>query len=733
MQQEHESVISSQNEKKGENQTRKGKVTKKSGKRIGFNYIIYKSLKKSQKNDVMKCIYIKGLLNFGICVVKEGTLGDSLDKQGRDIKDRLIWQKQLHEKLQDKVRVPKYLDSFEENGNYYLVIEHIRGESLIHALKKSSKWLRDSLILRNKRGLKFLKILLQIIDLLEKLHDEQIVHRDASSNNFMITPNGKIAIIDLELSYSLEQDFPSPPFQLGTHGFMSPQQLATQTPTLEEDIFALGANIFQMWTYISPSKIIDTDYDALISKINFFIPDQEIANVISKCLSPKVNTRPTLSEIKSCITSYANIQSNTKRTLTEPHLFDKQEMLDTIQATITSYSSPLFADPEKGWFADTGRENSPGKDKFEKAWFASFSEGVAGIIYMISIAKEAGFNIENTYPFIQKGLDLIEKKYIIEKTSSSPSLHFGASGIAVSLFVAQQSGLIKSDLNYSSWITELLDRENENLDITEGISGQGIALLTCLPIIENSVLSDRIHRYAQLLLSTQEKNGTWLTNTDKKDKKISKGLSTGISGYAYFLLEYARHFNNAEALGKAEITLNWVNKNLKYNSGNRFWSSRKEINPWFAAGIAGIALPFISAYTITQNTKYRTFATKLLSNYREKAINNSLSQQNGISGLGEIYLDAFKAFDDSLWLEKADWIAQNILHLSKSTSKNGRYWLVEHEKSPTACFMSGNSGILHFLIRYCSAENGKFGIPLLSIYKGLNNKQKNLIPNTLLT
>ncbi len=41
------------------------KAEKKSGKRIGFNYIILKSLKESKKNDVVKCIYIKGITNFG--------------------------------------------------------------------------------------------------------------------------------------------------------------------------------------------------------------------------------------------------------------------------------------------------------------------------------------------------------------------------------------------------------------------------------------------------------------------------------------------------------------------------------------------------------------------------------------------------------------------------------------------------------------------------------------------
>src|SRR5262245_11680436 len=113
-----------------EENTVKGKAEKKNGKRIGYNYIILKSLKESQKNDVVTCLYIKSLTDFGICVIKEGSYGDSKDKHERDIKDRLLWQKKLHEKLQNKVRIPRLLGSFEENGNFYLVIERIRGRSM---------------------------------------------------------------------------------------------------------------------------------------------------------------------------------------------------------------------------------------------------------------------------------------------------------------------------------------------------------------------------------------------------------------------------------------------------------------------------------------------------------------------------------------------------------------------------------------------------------------------------
>ncbi|WP_315816514.1 hypothetical protein [Paraflavitalea speifideaquila] len=65
-----------------------GKVEKKAGKRVGYNYIIVKSYKESQKNDVVKCLYIKSLTNWGFCVIKEGVMGiRKIMKEGISLTD----------------------------------------------------------------------------------------------------------------------------------------------------------------------------------------------------------------------------------------------------------------------------------------------------------------------------------------------------------------------------------------------------------------------------------------------------------------------------------------------------------------------------------------------------------------------------------------------------------------------------------------------------------------------
>jgi serine/threonine protein kinase len=713
-------IINPETEENISGEKPKGKVVKKSGQRIGFNYIIYKSLKESQKNDVMKCFYIKGLFNFGTCVIKEGTLGDSKDKHGRDIKDRLVWQKDLHEKLQGKVRIPRYLGSFEENGNYYLVIERIKGESLVHMFKKHNKVLRESVISRNKLGREFLGYFLKIIDLMELLHQNNVVHRDASSNNFMLTPGGKIALIDLELSYSLDQQFPSPPFQLGTHGFMSPQQIATLTPTPQEDIFALGANIFQMWTYISPSKIVDTTYEKLIKKIHFFIPDQKVAEIVTLCMHPDPDRRPTLQEIRKVIHDYKrNYNTKTYRTQSLPHFHDKQEILDIIQKSISTYSTPWLADPEKGWFADNMKDAPGDKDKINKAWFGSFHQGVAGVIYMLSKAKSVGIDVDVTLPFVQKGLDLIEQKYINRKSSTSPSLHFGSSGIAATITTAIHAGLLEFQPKYVEWIHTLLDKENKGLDIFNGISGQGIANMICAPIIRDKDLLEKPSEYVQHLLSLQQEDGSWIIFPKSKKKKVHKGFGIGMSGIIYFLFEYAQRFNDKQAIAGAERGLEWLIGKATHRKDSIYWpsSSGKDPNAWWTLGNAGIAMAFIKGYALTSNPKYKKFATGALFYHKEKGINNSLSQTNGLCGLGEIYLDAYQVFKDPMWLQRADWVVQNILHLQKTHPTHGLYWLTEHEKQPAPSFMTGNSGVLHFLLRYCYPD--KIDAPMSSdtLYK----------------
>lgn len=698
----------------------KGKVVKKAGKRVGYNYIIVKSYKESKKNDVVKCLYIKSLSNFGFCVIKEGTYGDTKDKHGRDIIDRLKWQKELHKLLQDKIRMPRVLGSFAENGNYYLVIEHIKGKALQKVAAENKKELRQSLIHGGKLGRRFLNYLIQIAGILEKLHEQQIVHRDATPNNYMITPGGKVALIDMEMCYSLSTQYPSPAFALGTFGYMSKEQEVTSTPTTAEDIFALGAIILQLWSGVAPLKLTNEPFDALNTKVPFFIPDQRIAEIVLQCFHPEPDKRPDAGTIKNVLAQYqADLLKKVSRPQNKTVLYTREQIIATVQDVINTMATPLFADAEKGWFADDMKEkDAADKHKLLKNYYASFNRGDSGIIYMLSQPKKVGMDVSPVMPFVQKGLDRIKEKYIDRLEVKNPGLLFGCDGIAATLATAIKHELIEPDQIYIDWIGKLLEKENEDLSIINGVAGQGLANLIARDFISPKIATNRLQQQVKQIIEKQETAGNWVHSysrqkfTKRKTPQTIKGFAEGMAGYIYFLLEYGHTFQDTESRTSAERGLQWMMKMAFRKNGTIQWknSKDKEYKFWWADGTAGIAFAFIKAYEVTGNPIYKEYATGTLQNTPQDIIHSNISQYSGLSGLGEVYLEAWRVFKQEQWLQRAGWIAQVIMHQLKQHPKHGPYWLIEGERLPVANFMIGNSGVVHFLLRYCYSE--EIGFPM---------------------
>lgn len=699
----------------------KGKVEKKAGKRVGYNYIIVKSYKESQKNDVVKCLYIKSVTNWGFCVIKEGSYGDTKDKEGRDIIDRLKWQQQLHEQLQDKVRMPRLLGHFKESGNYYLVIEHIKGKPLYKACDEKKRELRQGLITGNKIGMRFLDYLIQIAAILETIHKEGIVHRDATPNNYMITSGGKVVLIDMEMCYSVPRQFPTPAFQLGTYGYMSSQQEATKIPTTAEDIFALGAIMLQMWSGISPFKLTNEPIVELNKKIAFFIPDQQVVNLVTQCLLPEDYRRPDATQVLLALKQYkADIKNKIARPVNPQGFYTREEVLATVQDVINTLATPLLADVDKGWFSDDLKPPpAENKHKLRKQWYASFSRGSMGVVYVLARAKAAGLDIGANEPFIEKALEMVKRKYIDRIGRAATGLHFGSDGIAAALASTIREGLLEASEERLEWIDQLLEKSSISKDIGYGVTGQGIANLVSKSFVSPLQLQERLLSYAELLISKQYPEGCWINGyyrqkyTKRKKKRVTRGFTEGMVGIVFFLLEHGYCYQHQPSKDAAQRGLQWLIKKARHKKGGIEWRSARgnELGYGWAEGTAGIALTFIRAFQLTNVLVYRKYAEKTLYSIPADITDGNISQDNGLSGIGEVYLEAWRVFNNKEWFNRATWIAQVIMQQKKLHPKYGTYWLVKGEREPVANFMIGNSGVIHFLLRYCYP--GKIGFPLM--------------------
>ena len=110
--------------------------------------------------------------------------------------------------------------------------------------------------------------------------------------------------------------------------------------------------------------------------------------------------------------------------------------------------------------------------------------------------------------------------------------------------------------------------------------------------------------------------------------------------------------------------------------------------------------------------RYKAAASEALLFNPKYIVSNYLGLGNGLSGLGEVYLEAFQVFKEAEWLERAEHIVR-VLSISYYSNPNGSiYWHEGNSSQPATDLLNGNSGILHFLMRYLFPDKISFPIKI---------------------
>ena len=172
---------------------------------------------------------------------------------------------------------------------------------------------------------------------------------------------------------------------------------------------------------------------------------------------------------------------------------------------------------------------------------------------------------------------------------------------------------------------------------------------------------------------------------------------------------------DARRISAAERGLKYLMGCARSVKGHYEWrdsNRNKSIGAWWCKGAPGISLAFLKAYEIFESPVYLKVAEKALAFHPRYLFHKNFSQCHGLSGLGEIYLEAFRVTKDIEWWERAGWIGSFLVSNRKQTATGEVYWLVDQAEFPTADFMLGNSGVIYFLSRLCSAKVS--GFPFLS-------------------
>ena len=195
-------------------------------------------------------------------------------------------------KMKNK-HIVKVHDLFEENGTAYYVMDYIDGESL------SERQKRKGVMSEHEAR----KILLQILEALDEVHDNEIWHLDLKPGNIMLGIDGNVYLIDFGASKQLHADgnFTTSTAMCHTPGYAPSEQVGQMFDRFGPwtDLYALGATLYNLLTANKPPQYLDIEEDGKDAFRFCNNITEEMQNLVLWLMSPKRKDRPqSVKEVK---------------------------------------------------------------------------------------------------------------------------------------------------------------------------------------------------------------------------------------------------------------------------------------------------------------------------------------------------------------------------------------------------------------------------------------------------
>jgi serine/threonine protein kinase/Flp pilus assembly protein TadD len=168
------------------------------------------------------------------------------------IAPRLVADEDSRRRLREEARLLSQLDHpaiatvhdyDTQHGLDFLVMELVRGHTVAQLVARGPVAERDAITYA-----------LQVCEALEAAHERGVIHRDLKPANIMVTPRGRVKVLDFGLATCCAGDDDERPSQAatrplspeGTLHYMSPEQLLGQPLDERTDLFSLGTVLFEM-------------------------------------------------------------------------------------------------------------------------------------------------------------------------------------------------------------------------------------------------------------------------------------------------------------------------------------------------------------------------------------------------------------------------------------------------------------------------------------------------------
>ena len=199
-------------------------------------------------------------------------------------KEKFLKEARIMARFSKDEGIVKAQDFFEINNTAYIVMEYLEGITLKQYLRENERIEPEEL----------LELFVPLIESLDEIYSQGLIHRDISPDNIMVLLGGKIKLMDFgaardytdfgekSLSLILKPGY-APPEQYQTHGVQGPWT----------DIYALCATMYKCLTGENPPDAIERVMDDNLKEISEFgIPvSKQMEETIIKGMSISARNR----------------------------------------------------------------------------------------------------------------------------------------------------------------------------------------------------------------------------------------------------------------------------------------------------------------------------------------------------------------------------------------------------------------------------------------------------------
>jgi serine/threonine-protein kinase len=200
-------------------------------------------------------------LNHPTCFVKHLKPTSNLPSSVQSLRWLFAREAEALQKLGNHDQVPQLLARFEENQEFFLVQEFIKGHRLSAELLPDHCWSESEVV----------QLLQDVLGILEFVHSHGLIHRDLNPSNLIRRQqDGRLVLINFgsvkqawtqvitaqgQTSTTVSISIPAT-IAIGTPGYM-PVEQGRGRPRLNSDIYALGMIGIQALSGLNPTQLLE--------------------------------------------------------------------------------------------------------------------------------------------------------------------------------------------------------------------------------------------------------------------------------------------------------------------------------------------------------------------------------------------------------------------------------------------------------------------------------------------